>query len=305
MLVKLKPDCIVDTLWDGDIRMTIRGDLSEEILHHITNNKIDYLVLESGSYKKIHKLLSVKEKILKLTISTNLPDWSFVSSLSYLRNLMIEGDFKNCTIDFSRLSQLIHLKIYWNKEFENKLDRAINLKTLFIINYKGKDLKFLGSMNNLEFLELYNSRKLVSLTGMSKLINLCYFEANGIPKLSDVCELTKLNNLLYLSLSKCKNNYSYNCLSKLKSVKQIFIGGEMKEIKWVSSLSKLEFFSMDCKLTDGNLNFLFEMKKLKLVLFNNKKNYSIALQEIQSFLESKGYNQSELRLMRTTFADGY
>ncbi len=304
---KLKPNCVVGKTTAGSVRMILKEGLSNEIIDYLRSpeSEVDYFDIEFGNWSDLERLLEFKNKINKLSVSEELTDWSVISKFTELKKLTIDAKFKNCNIDFSKLKKLKHMQTYWNDSYDKYLKGNKTLKTLFITNYQGENMSLLGDMENLQYLELYRSRKLKSLQGIEKIKNLNFFEANGCSKLTDVSALTSLKKLKALSLSNCTKNNDYEILKQLRVIDEMYLGGELNSLKWITSIKTLTRLKFDCKLVNGDLSFLYDMPELKHVRFNNKRNYTVKIADIQSYLEDKGYDQKEFRRTSAAFYDGY
>lgn len=304
MRIRLKPFCIIDTVWTGDIRITIKEYLTDEIIDYIANKPFDYIILGNGDWRDIDKLIKYKNKIKELRIDSESIDWKTVSEFSCIQDLSIAGRYK-CDLEFKKFKKLKHLRTYWNDGYEKTVNNLNTLKSLVITQYREKDFTTLKKMDKLEFLEMVHSRKLESLKSIDNFKNLKCLELIGCSKLTDIKALSKLPKLEFLHIDKCKMETDYSALGDLKVIKDICFGGEMKDIQWVKKLKTLTKLRFNCKLEDGNLDFLYDMPNLQLIVFNNKRNFSIKLKDIQKHLENKGYNQDQLRGEMMSTSDAY
>ncbi len=304
MIIELKPRCIIYPLSDGNIRILVKDRLSEEIIDYIAEKPFDKLALSYGSWSDVGRLIKHKKKIKYLSIESDDIDWKSVSELSYIERLFISGRYK-CNLEFSKLIRLKHLNTDWNDGYEKTLKNLNNLKSLVIRNYREKDFKTLEKMDELEFLEIVGTRTLNSLSSFENIKKLRYLEIHNCGKLADVSEAIELPKLESLWLSNCKMENDYSVLGELKTINEIFIGGEMKDLKWLKKLKTLTKLRFNCKLEDGGLDFLYEMPNLKLVIFNDKRNFSIKLNDMKKYLENKGYDQAVLRQERVSISDAY
>lgn len=302
MMIKLKPNCTIDKLPNGQIRVRMKEGLSEEIKFYLINEPFDKIDIGEGDWSDLEVMLQCSSKIKLLSIGTNNVDWDVISKLDSLERLFIRGKFKGCP-ELHSLSNLKHLSVYWSDCYEENCKNLSDLVSLDLVGFGCSNLEPLGRMDSLEYLSIQSSRKLNSLNGISNCSKLKFVEIEGSTALSNAEGLTRLPNLEYLRLANCKSDYDYSFLSQLSSLKEISLSGEMKDLKCLRGLASLEMIRFDCKLDDGELDFLYEMPKLKFVLFNNKKNYSVKIKDIQKHLEEKGFDQASLRLEGAEFSD--
>jgi hypothetical protein len=294
MIIELEPRCTVYPLPNGDVRVLVKEKLSEEVIDFIAEKPFDVLTLADGEWQDVQRLIKHRKKIKNLQIQSDDIDWGSVSELSYIENLSVGGRYK-CDLEFAKLKNLKHLFTDWNDGYENTLKNLNHIKSLVITGYREKDFNTLGSMDSLESLELRTTRTLTSLGSIENFKKLKQLTIHSCGKLTNVSQVSELEKLEYLFLDKCTMETDYSYLSELKSIKEIVIGGEMSNLKWLKNLKTLTKLRFNCKLADGDLDFIYGMPNLQLVVFNNKRNFSIKLKDVQKYLEDKGYDQNALR----------
>lgn len=307
MMIEISPRCFTYSHpISGEICVLVKDCLSEEVIDYIANNPFDELSLSYGSWQDVNRLVEFKDKISQLQIGSDDIDWHSVSKLSNLERVHIDiGARGKCDLEFNQLVNLKHLHTDWCKGFELTLKNLNKLKSLVIDGYKGKNLKTFNEMEELEFIELRGTRELQSLNGIDKFKKLRYLELDNCSKLEDVSGVIELPKLESIWLDKCKTENDYSILGNLKSINEMFIGGALKDLNWIKNIKTLTLLRLDCKLEDGGLDFLYDMPNLKFVTFNNKRNFSVKLKEIQNYLESKGHNQEELKMEGLTFDEAF
>lgn len=307
MMIELPPKCFISQQpISGEISILVKDTLSDEIIDYIANKPFDELSLSYGSWQDVNRLIKYKDKIKQLHIASDDIDWQSVSELSYIESIHIDiGAQGKCSLAFNKLIHLKHLHSDWCKGFEQTLKNLNKLKSLVIDGYKEEDLNTLEKMNSLEFLELRGTRTLKSLNAINRFKNLRYLEIDNCGKLADVSAAVELPKLESLWLDKCKMENDYSVLESLSSINEVFIGGAMHDLKWLKKLKTLTMLRLDCRLEDGELDFLYDMPNLKFVLFNNKRNFSVKIKDIQKYLTDKGHNQEELRMTGLTFDETF
>ncbi|OUR82679.1 hypothetical protein A9Q75_05155 [Colwellia psychrerythraea] len=293
-------------MWNDSLYVVVKDRLSEEVIDYIAHKPFDVLSLSHGKWHDVSRLIKYKDKITELNIRGDDIDWQSISELSYIERLFIDiGAGSKCDLALNKLTHLKHLNSDWCKGFEHNLKNLDNLKSVVIRGYKKEDFNSFEKMVSLEFLELVGTRTLSSLDAINNFKKLRYLEIGNCGKLANVSAAIDLPKLESLWLDKCKVDNDYSVLSNLSSINEIFIGGAMQDLRWLKNLKTLTRLRLDCKLEDGELDFLYDMPNLKFVLFNNKRNFSVKIKDIQKHLEAKGHNQAELRMTGLTFDEAF
>lgn len=284
----------------------IKWQVTAEAKDFIRNNEFDYLILdatEPGGLGDLGFLLDKKDKIRDITINNDEIDWDIINQLTSIRTMNIGGWFNCHGLDFRKLPELTFLETYWNKGYEDTLSNLKKLKALKIIGYKSESLEGLGAMPALQYMLLALSRNLTSLTGIERFKALKFLDLESCSQLVDIESLPKCTKLMYLILTKCNRLTHFEAIGQLKSLTELILGGDTQNIAWLKNLKHLEKLRLDCKLDNGNLDFLYDMENLQFVLFKNKKNYTVKIKDIQQYLEDKGHDQTRLRLMGHSFPE--
>ena len=191
---------------------------------------------------------------------------------------------------FKKLNKLKHLVTYWNLGYNDSLKDLSQLLSLRIIGYKNKDLNTLGKMNNLECLVFHKSRSLKSLENLRNLKKLQYLEIEGCGSLTDLSEVAELQDLKYLNIS-FKKGIDYSVIGIISQLEELTFSGEVGDLKWIKNLKSLKKLRFNCKIEDGNIDILYDLPSLEFIRFNNKRNFSVKLKDIQQHLKDKGFNQ--------------
>lgn len=275
----------------------IKWQVTEDAKQYILNKPFDYLILdatEKGGLGDLNFLIDAKEKIKCIRINNDQIDWSIINQLENLQVMHIGGWFNCVGLEFNKLKKLAYLKSYWNEGYSNSLRDIKSLQALTLLGLKETDLSFLGESPNLKYLALYNSRKLASIGVEGKNFkSLKHLEISGCSNFNDISGLSTSETLEFLHLD-AKRFSDSDGLSKIKNLSHLILAAEFKDLKWLVNLKKLMLLRMSCKLSDGNLDFLFNMPNLQHVAFNNKRNYTVKEKDIQQYLTDKGYDQEEV-----------
>jgi len=287
--MKLENNYRLDVMWDDSIRLWINESLTACSINVVANDEFDYIKIDDGDWSNFDKLLEYKDKITRLAIHTDNIDWHVLSKFENIKRLYIGGWFK-CGLEFDKLHQLKHLVTYWNDGYNETLKNLSSLTSLRVIGYKNKDLSTLGEMKNLKCLALHKSKSLKSLENLRHFKQLKYLEIEGCGGLTDLKEMTELQHLMYLNIS-CKKGVDYSAIGKLSQLEELTFNGVMEDLHWLINLKQLKKLRFDGKIEDGNIDVLYDLPSLEFVRFNNKRNFSVKLKDIQQHLTDKGFNQ--------------
>ncbi len=163
------------------------------------------------------------------------------------------------------------------------------LKDLFINRYKGKDSSVFQSLHRLVRLGILNS-PLPEVRGVGKLPRLQYLRLNNLTRLASLDGLDELAHLRELDLRGCRKISSIEPLGRLSRLERLNVGdnGSIASINCLARLNRLEEIGFwgDTNIVDGDLSVLKQLKKLKGVLFQNRRHYSHKRQDFdQSYWE--------------------
>ncbi len=301
MMIDTK-DFDVTTPWGDDVVVTVRnaspdGGIPDGAMEYISSGKrFDSLILRADDLTDYNFLVSHKESIKGLSLHCDNVDWESISELSNLRHLTIGGGYSNCTLNFNKLESLTRLDIDWYKGCDKYLGNLKGLTALTITSLGTESLEFLEEMKSLKYLAVSHSRKLISLKGIDKFQKLRVLHLASNSLLSDMNNLSECNNIELLFLNKNKKLLDYSPISKLRKLDELVLVGSSDSVSWLPKLKSLTHLRMDCKLDDGNLDFLFGMKNLKFIRLKDKKGQSVKFKDIQIHLEGKGHDQQALEM---------
>lgn len=266
------------------------------IEYMLSGERFDSLVLRADDLTDYNFLVSHKEKIKSLSLYSDYVDWEAVSQLTNLRHLTIGDGYSNCSLNYKSLKSLTRLDIDWYKGCDESLRNLQGLTALTITRLGTESLDFLEEMNSLEYLAISHSRKLVSLNGINKFKRLRVLHLASNSLLSDINGLSECNCIELLFLNKNKKLHDYSSISKLRKLDELILVGSSDSVSWLPKLKSLTHLRMDCKLDDGNLDFLLDMKNLKFIRLKDKKGQSVKFKDIQAHLEGKGHDQQALEM---------
>lgn len=289
------PFQIIDAV-DGKTGVLIKWHVTDEAKKFISSNNFDYLILdctEPGGMDDLGFLVDNKEKIKDIRIHNDEINWDIINQLTSIRVLKIGGWFDCRGLDFRKLKELAYLKTDWNKGYDESLGDLKNLRGMELHGCGMKNFESFGKMPKLEYLSIYRARTPESLAGFENFKKLNHLQLEACCNINDIAALTVCKNLQYLEVVNCNKLRDASAIADIEKLSHLIIVGQFDTVSWLKTMRKLYTLRMDCKLEDGNIDFLYDMKNLKFINYNNKKNYTVKVKDIQKFLEDKGYDQEE------------
>ena len=192
------------------------------------------------------------------------------------------------------MQNLSYLETYWNKGYEETLCDLKALRGLKIVGCKMPDLTSFGKMPNLKYFSLVHSRTPKSLNGAEQFKKLTTLELEANSNLMNISALSSCKKLQYLWLVNCNRMNKGEKIASIDTLSHLVLVGQMDTLAWMKECKNLMSMRLDCKLDDGNIDFFYDIPKLKYISFNNKKNYSVKVKDVQAHLTAKGHNQEEV-----------
>jgi len=289
------PFRVVKTL-DGRIGLIIKWRVTKQAKNFIAKNKFDYLHLgctDPGGMEDLGFLVDHKEKILDLSIHNDEIDWDIINQLTSIRALELGGWFNCRGLDFRKLPSLAYLESYWNDGYEESLTNLKYLQCLKLVGCRLKSFSSFGRMPKLQYVSIYRATTPESLAGFELFPQLKHLHIQACSKLREIQALTACKKLQYLEIINCNRLNNGASISNIDKLSHLILIGKFNSVDWLKNMKHLYTLRMNCKLDDGNLDFLYKMKNLKFIDYNNKKNYTVKVKDIQKHLEEMGFNQKE------------
>lgn len=198
-----------------------------------------------------------------------------VHHLKELYNLRILT-YCETPIDFSVFTKLNSCSLEWRKGAES-LFKAVNLKSLFVNNYKGKNSSVFSELVRLKELTLMNSG-LADLRGLSSLSNLTYLRIANLNRIKMLDGIGNLSRLQILMIQRCMGVNAIEEIFSLHHLKRLIITDmtKIKTIHGIEALSDLEMFMFfgSTNIEDGDLRPILKLKKLKAISYRNRSHYT-------------------------------
>lgn len=188
-----------------------------------------------------------------------------------IKPLNIKIDWKVDKLSDYDFSECTYLEVSHHscKAFDfTNLPDAPNLKKLEIVFSNSKNLIGLDKYPNLECIDMYYLRNLMSLDGIERMSNkIEYFSIQSASKLTNLDSIVKLNNLKGLGFINI---------------------GDIDNLDFLYDMYKIESLAFgDTKILSGDLTPIVNHFNIKLAGFQNKRHYSHTNDEIDLLLLKK------------------
>lgn len=250
--------------WDGDIDDFVRKNNIDAICLNYAKGWVG----DNLEFLSNHKHLQYF-KIL---------DWDIkdISGINYLSNLNALSISTYCKtkIDFNNFPKLKKCFFEWRKGSDSLFDCG-QLDYLYLMNYTGKHFKPISKLANLSELNLVDPH-FETLEGIAQLTKLKNLEIVS-RRLKTIEHISKIEQLESLGISDSKKIEKINPISKLASLKILSLEnmGEIESLRPLLACQSLEelYFFESTKVRDGQIRFLKQLPKLKIVRFENRRHY--------------------------------
>jgi hypothetical protein len=272
--------------------LVLRGALTSEIVAEIQELDFSRVVLSYGRWSDLTALRG--HKIRHLLIRGEAVDWKSICGFKDLISLAIEGDARP-ELDAELLSRLRFLSAYWDRCLNSALVPTSSLRALEL---RGPlpSLRSLPSLSGLNALRVIQSPKLLSLDGVEAFGALEYAEFSRCVNLESVGDLRGCEKLECLNFFSCNKLRDFINLSSAPVLRELSLEiGAVDSLAELANSGTIESLRFDCKISDGDLDFIYRMPALKFCLFKNAKNFNRKAEDVQAFLQGKGFDQKRLR----------
>lgn len=212
-------------------------------------------------------------------LGLDIIDIKEIENLTNLRKLYIAHKFKGI-IDFTKFKHLEECVFTWGIKGSESIYDTIFLKKLTIYSYSNIDFSKFEKQIKLEELELLNS-KIDNLNGIENLKGLKRLSIIGAKNIENLNGIENLDKLEFLEIDRCKKINDLSLLCKLSNLKKIHAndGLQINDLNFIINLENLEefLFAGDSKILNNDLSpleYAFNNKKLKRIIFMDRKSYS-------------------------------
>ena len=257
--------------------------IEEDMLFLKKNNVKGVIISNDNGYKLNHvDFFKTYDFIEIVIISLYLEtDYSAIHYLKKLKVLSLNILCKdNQAIDFSCFPELVTCCFNWRAKTKF-LFECTSLEDLSLSKFKGANLENFKNLENLKWLQIYQS-SIENLNGIENLYNLERLDLYGNRKLVSFVGIGHLRVLKQLKVSSCKGLNDLDEFSSLENLEKLEINncGDIKSllpIKGLKKLNELKFLE-STNIVDGNLSPCIGMKD---IFFQNRKHYNYTYQELE------------------------
>lgn len=210
-------------------------------------------------------------KIIDFTIKS-------VEPIHYLKELRALEVITYCLtpIRFTSFPMLEDCGLEWRSGAETLFEH-LKLRRLFVNSFEGKNAGAFGHLVNLENLAILNS-PIENLNFLETLGKLRILRLANLKKVHSLKGIEKLVNLEELEIHTCRCIGSIDEIGGLSALKKLYLNnnGNIDSLSPIKRLENLEavIFYESTNIIDGNLSPLILLKKLSRVSFQNRRHYT-------------------------------
>lgn len=265
---------------DGDFgpRAVLTSPWSEAIGAEIKSRECREIVINHAKGWKGNDLSFLSEfpelkalTILDFTITSVEPIHS-LKELQFLRVMT----YCRTPIRFSSFPVLEDFGLEWRAGAESLFEH-VRLRKLFVNSFKGKDAEAFGRLVNLENLAILNA-PIGNLNFLETLGKLRVLRLANLKKIHSLKGIERLVNLEELEIHTCRSIGSIDEIGSLPVLKKLYLNndGDIASFKPLKRLENLEavIFYESTNVVDGDLSPLALQKNLSRVSFQNRRHYS-------------------------------
>jgi len=263
---------------DGKNYLVVKSDNLRETINYINKKDIKQILINDyrGFKEQSVDFLAECNQIEDVFLVEGNYDTSGIKYLDNLKSAII-GSAPKHSVDLSKFKGLESLSITHHKNWLN-LFSCTSLIDLHIWKLPFENLLNFKRLVKLKSLELVQG-KVNSLEGIDEL-SLTHFEAHKVSSLLDIGMYKESFSLENFYLYDCKKVQNHEDIAKAVNLKSLRYAncGIMKSISFIEKMPKLKEFRFPKTLVeDGNLSYL---EKIDVVMFNDKKHYSIKYKDL-------------------------
>lgn len=178
--------------------------------------------------------------------------------------------------------------------FVRNLEKAIELKTVFISNYKESSLEKISTLHKLDTLNVSTS-KIKSLSGCKEMHRLQCLYLSHNRALVDINELRYVKKTLKaLRIDKCPKIEDFSVLRELENLELLELTGSnsIQSLDFLKCMKNLKTFIFDINVIDGDLSLC---KGLSYVYCDRcKKHYNLKEKDMPKGIYVRGNEDIEM-----------
>ncbi|MGA2296644.1 MAG: leucine-rich repeat protein, partial [FCB group bacterium] len=246
---------------DNKILVYKKGYTPRFIQKIITKKKLDGLFIFDHAYPILERItdfdfLREFSFLEGLAIATmHDANYKFLKYLPLLKYLALNNQGGTESIDLSYQNNLEELAIDWRKNIIG-IENCKKIKKLCLIQWKEKDLSFVGNLDNLIELKVKTAsiKNLHGLENLKLLENLMFGNCRYLTEIKALNGNTSLKSLEFWSCSKIEDLGSLDNLPNLERLEFIDCK-DIKSIKFIKSFPRLNKLCLNgnTSVLDGDL----------------------------------------------------
>lgn len=272
-------------------RLVVTSNWTDNMVAVIQQNNITDLYLNYAHGWKGSDLNFLK--LLPSLKAFTIIDWA-IDNIAPIHNLhellYIEiGTYCKTPVDFSNFPHLQVCRFEWRPKSDSIFNCTM-LAELFLNRYKGKSSKAFSNLINLQSLSIASSA-LAEINYLKNLNKLNFLGLYELKKLSSLTGIEDLVNLNILEITGCIQINSLEPVKNLKTLERLHIinSERIDSLSPVGNLPRLQelIFYESTNVVDGDLTYIFKLDNLKKVAFQNRRHYTHTREEIDRWIANK------------------
>lgn len=273
-------------------RLVLHTEWSDQLLDIYRTNKVKEMEVNyaKGFKGKDLTFLSKLSDLEALVIThRTIDDISPLNNLHNLRVLEVNTYCKT-EIIFNNFPLLEECVLEWRPKAKSIIS-CQSLKKLFLNSLPWESTEGLSNLTNLESLSLANS-KIVNIKGIATLPKLQFLGLYNLRKLEGLTGIESLLILKRLEINGCKKIHSLDPLASLPQLRELHLcdDGDILSLKPLSAMVDLEefLFYESTNVLDGDLSLLQSLPRLRRVWFENRPHYSLKRESLHNSARKQG-----------------
>jgi hypothetical protein len=260
--------------------LVVKGDWDDRYIAFMQEHDLKELCLNGGNGftgKSLNFLRGLPFlEGLFIFVSKSNDSIANILELEKLRSFT-NSSYDRTSLDFTLLPNLERLSVGWH-EGVRSIFECRTLQRLRIGGYNGRSLRDFAKLRTLKALDIV-SRTIESLDGIDELRQLEELDLWYASKLTSLQNLQFLVQLKKFTIEACKKISSIKEVQGLEQLELLGVinCGDIDSLQYIRDLKRLRRLSFieSTNILDGNLDVLLELPNLEMVLFQNRKHYSL------------------------------
>jgi len=273
--------------------LVINGKFPSDIKRIVTEQRVTKIALRNENEDDLLKLDTIKDQLKVLTVDFPLSTTRHIPIMSELRELYL-NTVSQLELNKCNFPKLESFAISYPHKIASLKIEIPTLHKLVIFNGTKKLNSFLNCFNAIKVLSIRQSL-LVSFEDFEKFQDIGSLTMYKVNEIDNSHKISKLKNLHTLKIIMCKKFKDYKTIGDLSNLEILYLvdQGDIPNLAWVSDLSKLKefIFSGKTNISDGKIQLLTYLNKLRQVSFEDRKHYDVNRKDLQQKLALNSMKQ--------------